>query len=63
MYEYLPKSTHVYTCVPGAHTGQWWALDLLELELLMVVSHRVGAGSQAPVSARAARAISPDLGS
>jgi len=47
----LPK------CVPGAHTGQWWALDPLELELLMVVSHCVGDGNQAQGLAKAVCAL------
>ena len=32
----------MYTCVIGAQGGQKGAMDLLELELQVVVNHRVG---------------------
>jgi hypothetical protein len=37
------------TCMPGAHGGQKWVLDPLELELQMVVSSHLGAVDQAQV--------------
>jgi hypothetical protein len=34
----------MHVCVTGAHGGQKWALDLLELKVQVIVSHHVGAG-------------------
>ena len=42
---FLPTCMYAM-CVPGACRGQKKALDLLELELRMVVSHHVGAGNE-----------------
>lgn len=45
-YMYMHFCLHIYVCimcVPGPHEVQKMLSGLLELELRMVVSHRVGA--------------------
>jgi len=45
VYEYLPICMyvyHMYACVTGAHGAERRALDVLELELQVVLSHWCG---------------------
>lgn len=44
----LPACLHM--CMLGAYRGQKRALNPAELELLMLVSHYMGAGNQTSVS-------------
>lgn len=41
----LPECMHLYHYVPGAHREQERALNTMELEFQMVVSHCLGAGN------------------
>lgn len=43
---FLPACISVYRYVPGAHRGEKRALNLLELELLIAVSHHEGTRNQ-----------------
>ena len=44
-YEGLPACVYMLACKPGAYGGQERAMDSLELELHVIVSHCVGAGN------------------
>lgn len=48
-------------CVPGAHREQERALNILELEFQMVVSHCLGAGNWARPSLRGASVLTVEL--
>jgi hypothetical protein len=49
----------MYTCVPSPQRGQKMVLDLLKLDLEMVLSHYVGAGTRTSPGILNCCAISP----
>lgn len=57
MWGVLPVYMSVTSCASGAHGGQDGALDPMELELQVVVSHHVGAVFLPVSPARAAAAV------